>query len=70
MAGHGGGQRAEVGSPEFWLYLGISLGLTVAAGLAAGLTVGYVSIDELVLELKALNGNELEKKQVVLLLPI
>jgi len=65
-----GGERTEPGSPEFWLYIGIALSLTLLAGMASGLTLGYVSIDELVLELKAKNGTELEKKQVFFLLII
>jgi len=36
------------------------------AGLMSGLTVGYLSIDELVLELKIKNGTDEEKKQVEL----
>lgn len=35
------------------------------AGLMSGLTVGYLSIDTLVLELKLKNGTESEKKNVV-----
>lgn len=60
------GKRAEFGSSEFWLYLGIAAVLTAIAGLMSGLTVGYLSIDELVLELKKKNGTEEEKRQVLL----
>ena len=36
----------------------------------SGLTVGYLSIDELILELKIINGNPIEKKYAEKLLPI
>jgi len=38
------------------------------AGLMAGLTVGYLSIDTLVLELKLKNGTEKEKRDVMVVL--
>eukprot|EP00826_Nyctotherus_ovalis_P062718 TRINITY_DN9124_c0_g1_i5.p1 TRINITY_DN9124_c0_g1~~TRINITY_DN9124_c0_g1_i5.p1 ORF type:complete len:509 (+),score=140.79 TRINITY_DN9124_c0_g1_i5:150-1676(+) len=57
------GKRAEFGSSEFWFYVGAAAVLTMIAGLMSGLTVGYLSIDELVLELKKKNGTEEEKKQ-------
>jgi len=40
------------------------IGLTIIAGVMSGLTVGYLSIDGLVLELKMKNGSEQEKKDV------
>ena len=39
----------------------IVLFLTCLAGLVSGLTVGYLSIDELVLELRTIGGNDEEK---------
>ena len=48
----------------FWIFLGISLGLTLFAGLMSGLTVGYLSIDELVLEMKLKNGTPQEIRDV------
>ena len=57
-------ERAEFGSFAFWMYSLIAAILTIIAGLMSGLTVGYLSIDELVLELKIKNGTEEEKKQV------
>ena len=44
------------------------LGLVLFAGLMAGLTVGYLSIDTLVLELKLKNGTEKEKRDVIVVL--
>ncbi len=40
------------------------IGLTLLAGLMSGLTVGYLSIDELVLELKVKNGTVEEVREV------
>lgn len=40
------------------------IGLTLFAGLMSGLTVGYLSIDELVMELKMQTGTAQEKKDV------
>lgn len=44
--------------------------LTLFAGAMSGLTVGYLSIDDLVLELKANTGTDLEKKYSEKILPI
>lgn len=44
-------EHAAYGSPEFYLYIGISLGLVLFAGAMSGLTVGFCSIDPLKLEL-------------------
>ena len=57
-------KREEFGSFAFWMYAIIGAVLASIAGLMSGLTVGYLSIDELVLELKIKNGTEEEKKQV------
>ncbi len=52
------------GTSEFWFCIAMSIALTLLAGLMSGLTVGYLSIDELVLELKLQNGTEEEKQSV------
>jgi metal transporter CNNM len=44
--------------------------LTLFAGLMSGLTVGYLSIDDLVLELKTSTGSGEEKAQAYKVLPI
>jgi len=62
------GKRAKFGSPRFWFFAITAIILTLIAGLMSGLTIGYLSIDELVLELKIKNGTEEEKKQVLLFL--
>ena len=53
--------RAEPFSAEFWLNLFIFLLLALFAGTVSGLTVGYLSIDSLILEIKMNNGTEKEK---------
>lgn len=37
--------------PMFWIYLGIAVFLACFAGICSGLTVGYLSIDDLELEI-------------------
>jgi len=44
---HATSERIPFGTPEFWLYAGICLGLVLVAGVMSGLTVGYSSIDPL-----------------------
>jgi len=55
---------------NFWVFVGVSAGLTLFAGLMSGLTVGYLSIDDLVLELKNSTGTDEEKEQSNKVLPI
>lgn len=44
--------------------------LTCGSGLFSGLTVGYLSIDDLVLELRSKNGTDEEKEYAEKVLPI
>jgi metal transporter CNNM len=53
----------------YLVYL-IDLVLTIFAGLMSGLTVGYLSIDDLVLELRMSTGTEEEKKHAERVLPV
>ena len=62
---------------KFWTYVFISfcnimlnLVLTCFAGMVSGLTVGYLSIDDLLMELKMTTGTDEEKRQADLVLPI
>ena len=48
-------------SGEFWFNLVVFITLACFAGTMSGLTVGYLSIDSLVLEIKMSNGDESEK---------
>jgi CBS domain containing-hemolysin-like protein len=48
-------------SGEFWFNLIVFITLACFAGTMSGLTVGYLSIDSLVLEIKMSNGAESEK---------
>jgi metal transporter CNNM len=57
-------------SAGFWFSLGFALFLVCFAGMASGLTVGYLSIDELQLELKMKNGTEEEKQDAMVIIPI
>lgn len=44
--------------------------MVAGSGLFSGLTVGYLSIDDLILELRSKNGTEEEKKYAEKVLPI
>ena len=44
--------------------------MTTGSGLFSGLTVGYLSIDDLVLELRSKNGTDQEKEYANRVLPI
>ena len=55
---------------QFSVKLLINLVLTVFAGAMSGLTVGYLSIDDLVLELKTTTGTEVEKEHAAILIPL
>lgn len=59
-------------SPQFWVYLGISVGLVVIAGVMSGLTIGMSSLDALKLKLLQMNrdSSEKEKKQVARVTPV
>ena len=55
---------------ELWINIAIITGLSLFSGLMAGLTVGFMSIDDLVMELKAANGTDEEKgyaKKVIMM---
>ncbi len=54
-------QRAASFNYAFWFNLIVFLTLACFAGTMSGLTVGYLSIDSLVLEIKMSNGEESEK---------
>jgi len=58
------------GSTLFYYSLIISVLLTLGAGVMSGLTVGYLSIDQLELEMKLQNGTETEKKHALAVLPV
>ena len=54
----------------FWAFLIIILVLVCGSGLFSGLTVGYLSIDDLILELRSKNGTDEEKEYAEKVLPI
>lgn len=63
-------EKEKLKNSAFWTYFLICLVLVCFAGLMSGLTVGYLSIDDLVLELKAEIGSEEEKQAAAIVLPI
>jgi len=54
----------------FWTYVSIILVLLAMSGILSGLTIGYLSIDDLILELKCKNGSDDEKIYANNVLPI
>ena len=54
-------ERSALFSGAFWFNLIVFITLACFAGTMSGLTVGYLSIDSLVLEIKMSNGTENEK---------
>ena len=65
-----GERRYPVGSYLFYYSLVVSVLLTIGAGIMSGLTVGYLSIDQLELEMKLQNGTEEEKRHALAVLPV
>ncbi|KAF9065028.1 hypothetical protein BDP27DRAFT_1229478 [Rhodocollybia butyracea] len=53
----------EVGSPEFWYKMGISVGLVLLGGVFAGLTLGLMGLDELHLRVLAASSDNQEEKE-------
>lgn len=64
------GGRYPPGSYMFYYCLIVACLLTLGAGIMSGLTVGYLSIDQLELEMKLQNGTEEEKKNALAVLPV
>ena len=62
--------KKELTTKEFWIYVSIIVFLTLFSMITSGLVVGYMSIDDLVLELKSKTGNDLEKKYAKNILPV
>ena len=56
--------------PQFYYTLGIVVALITAAGLMAGCTMGILSLDQMTLTLKQLEGTPDEKRWASALLPV
>jgi general stress protein CsbA len=63
-------RRYKPGEYEFYYCLVVAVLLTLGAGIMSGLTVGYLSIDQLELELKLKNGTDEEKKEALAVFPV
>ena len=59
-----------VSGGTYWFFLFMVTFLTLFAGLMSGLTVGYLSVDDLTMELKANAGTEEEKFYSARILPV
>ena len=54
----------------YWFYMFMVAFLTLMAGMMSGLTVGYLSVDQLTMELKENTGTEEEKAASKIILPV
>jgi metal transporter CNNM len=63
-------ENGSLGGGKITMNIIIIAFLTIFAGIMSGLTVGYLSIDDLVLELKSNTGTETEKYYAKRVLPI
>lgn len=62
--------ESKTKATEFWINISLIAFFTLFAGAMSGLTVGYLSIDDLVLELKSKTGTDIEQKYSNRILPI
>mmetsp|Transcript_25522 Transcript_25522/g.44494 ORF Transcript_25522/g.44494 Transcript_25522/m.44494 type:complete len:431 (-) Transcript_25522:9513-10805(-) len=60
----------ELEIEDYLIYSAVCLGLVLMAGAMSGLTVGLLSISDLELELRALNGDHVERTRANKLLPV
>ena len=55
---------------KYWFFMFMVAILTLFAGMMSGLTVGYLSVDQLTMELRQNTGTEEEKKASEVILPV
>ena len=70
MAGGTSEANAQMGVAAFWFNVLMVIALTLFAGIMSGLTVGYLSIDDLVMELKLSTGTDEEKHLANNIIPV
>ena len=63
-------ENAQMGMATFWFNVLMVIALTLFAGIMSGLTVGYLSIDDLVMELKLSTGTDEEKQFANNIIPV
>ena len=54
----------------YWFYMFMVAALTLFAGMMSGLTVGYLSVDQLTMELRETTGTPMEKEYSKVILPV
>lgn len=54
----------------YWFFMFMVCFLTLSAGLMSGLTVGYLSVDQLTMELREVTGTPQEKEYSKIVLPV
>ena len=54
----------------YWFFMFMVAALTLFAGMMSGLTVGYLSVDQLTMELRETTGTPMEKEYSKVILPV
>ena len=55
---------------KYWFFMFMVAFLTLFAGMMSGLTVGYLSVDQLTMELREKTGTQMEKEYSKIILPV
>ncbi|XP_025097567.1 LOW QUALITY PROTEIN: DUF21 domain-containing protein At2g14520-like [Pomacea canaliculata] len=63
-------KRLGIYDDQFWIYIGVYVGLVLIAGLMSGLTMGLLSLDTTTLMVLRDAGTEKEKKYAARILPL
>lgn len=60
----------HVGSPRFYVDLGVAIALLVVAGIISGLTVGVISLDPMHIEIMRKSGEPTVRSQAATVAPL
>jgi len=63
-------EEEMVTGSTYWFFMFMVAVLTLFAGMMSGLTVGYLSVDQLTMELRETTGTQMEKEYSKVILPV
>ena len=63
-------EEEMVTGSTYWFFMFMVAFLTLFAGMMSGLTVGYLSVDQLTMELRQTTGTQMEKEYSKVILPV
>ena len=63
-------EEEMVSGSTYWFFMFMVAFLTLFAGMMSGLTVGYLSVDQLTMELRQTTGTQMEKEYSKVILPV